>query len=112
MATIVVVATAAFPKYVGYLLPENEPAQIVIPANHVATASVGIEGMTCEACAIHVKNALVSVPGVLDVSVSYTDGSAIVTFDDTTPPSSTSLSSAVEGAGYKADTSAVPDGTR
>ena len=68
--------------------------------------------MTCEACAIHVKNALVNVPGVLDVAVSYSESSATITFDDSTPPSSTSLASAVEGAGYKADTSSVPDGTR
>ncbi len=107
VATIVVIATAAFPKYVGYLLPEDEPAQIVIPANHVATASVGIEGMTCEACAIHVKNALVKVPGVLDVVVSYPNSNATLRFDDTSPPAMDALASAVESAGYTADTSAV-----
>jgi len=104
VATVVVIATAAFPKYVGYLIPEDEPAQITIPAKHVATASVGIEGMTCEACAIHVKDALMKVPGVLDVVVSYPDSAATVRFDDTSPPAVDALASAVEGAGYKADT--------
>lgn len=111
MATIVVVATAAFPKYVGYLIPEDAPAQAAVPAKHVATVSLGIEGMTCEACAIHVKNALVKVPGVLDVAVSYPDSNATISFDDTTPPSATALASAVENAGYKAHTSTVSDGT-
>lgn len=106
-ATIVVIATAAFPKYVGYLIPQEAAAQTVVPANHVATASLGIDGMTCEGCAILVKNALVKVPGVLDVSVSYADSSATISFEDSTPPSSASLASAVEGAGYQADTSAM-----
>ncbi len=106
-ATIVVIAAAAFPKYVGYLIPQGATAQTVVPANHVATASLGIDGMTCEGCAVLVKNALVKVPGVLEVSVSYADSSATISFDDSTPPSAASLASAVEGAGYQADTSAM-----
>ncbi len=99
-ATVVVIATAAFPMYAGYLIPEDEPAQIVIPVNHVATASVGIEGMTCEACAIHVKNALVNVPGILDVSVSYANRSATISFDDADRPESDAVAIAVANAGY------------
>ena len=53
------------------------------PAADLTTVSMGIEGMTCEACAIHVKNALAKVPGVLDVSVSYVDRHATLTFDVT-----------------------------
>lgn len=106
-ATVVVIATAAFPKYAGYLIPQDEPAQITIPANQVATASLGIAGMSCEACAVHLKNALVKVPGVLDVSVSYADSNATISFDDTMPPSVTDLASAVTGAGFKSDISAI-----
>jgi copper chaperone CopZ len=111
VATVVVIATAAFPNYVGYLTPEDEPGQIVIPTDHVAAAAVGIEGMTCEACAILVRNALVKVPGVLDVVVSYPDASATVRFDKASPPAVDALASAVESAGYKADTSALANRT-
>ncbi len=107
VATVVVIATAAFPQYIGYLIPEEEPAQITIPTNQVATASLGIAGMSCEACAVHLNNALVKVPGVLDVSVSYADSNATISFDDTMPPSVTDLANAVTGAGFKADTSAI-----
>ena len=35
-----------------------------------------ITGMTCDSCAVHVKEALEKVPGVQSADVSYTKGSA------------------------------------
>ena len=60
VATAVVIATAAFPKYVGYLIPKSPAAQAAGPVGELTTVSLGIDGMTCEACAVHVRNALVS----------------------------------------------------
>ena len=106
VATIVVFATAAFPKYVGALLPKSPPGQAA-PTAEMTTVSLGIEGMTCQACAVHLRSALADVAGVLDARVSYADGTAAISFDTSAPPSETDLTNAVERAGYKADTSAM-----
>ncbi len=105
IATVVVIATAAFPKYVGYLVPESSPAVAGGPIDHMTTVSLKIDGMTCDACAIHVRNALVKVPGVLDASASYSAGNATISFDEGAPPLATAVAGAVEAAGYQADTS-------
>ena len=45
-----------------------------------------ITGMTCDSCAVHVKEALEKVPGVQSADVSYTKGSAKLAVEaDTTP---------------------------
>ena len=40
-----------------------------------------VDGMTCTACAGHVKQALEGVPGVRAASVSFDDSQATVTAD-------------------------------
>ena len=107
VATAIVIVTAAFPKYVGYLISGSPVAQIADPTDEWTAVSIGIEGMTCEACAVNLRNVLVNVPGVHDASVSYTDGSATIRFEASAAPSKTDLVSAVADAGYKADTSAM-----
>lgn len=106
VATIVVIVTAAFPKYVGTLIPRRPPVQVALTAE-LTTVSLGIEGMTCEGCAVHLQGALADVAGVLDVRVSYEDSAAAISFDTSAPPSETDLTNAVERAGYKTDTSAM-----
>ena len=68
-----------------------------------------IEGMTCDGCAALVQNALRKVPGVQTASASYPQGRAVVTFDSSSPPSTSSLVEAVEKAGYQA--AVAPDDT-
>lgn len=58
-----------------------------------------IGGMTCDACARHVQQALLNVPGVRAAVVSYTQGTARVTGDAI--PAAV-LASAVTAAGYGA----------
>ena len=106
VAAIVVFATAAFPRYVGALLPKSPPGQ-ASPTADLTTVSLAIEGMTCEGCAVHLRIALADVAGVLDASVSYAEGTVEISFDTSTPPSETDLTNAVERAGFKADTSAM-----
>ena len=38
--------------------------------------TLNITGMTCDSCAVHVKDALEKVPGVRSAEVSYAKGSA------------------------------------
>ncbi len=101
VATIVVLAFALFPNYASSLLgASGEPTPSAARGEMVV---VGISGMTCEACTIHVQRELSKVPGVLDVSVSYADKHAVVTIDSASSvPSGESLARAVEKAGYTA----------
>ena len=46
------------------------------------TVTLSVPGMYCEVCPITVKKALVKVPGVSKVEVSFKQKEAIVTFDD------------------------------
>tara|TARA_R110002072_G_scaffold66429_4_gene163784 strand:+ start:1153 stop:2325 length:1173 start_codon:yes stop_codon:yes gene_type:complete len=103
IATVFVIASASFPKYVGYLLPKDKGIDISWTDDQIIVVSFGIAGMTCEACTIHLRNELVKVPGVLDVAVSYENSSAEIRFDASRPPATIDLSSAVESSGYKAD---------
>lgn len=59
-----------------------------------------IDGMTCQNCVKHVREALESVPGVTDAGVSLDSGLAIVTHDSLA--SAARLIEAVEQEGYKA----------
>ena len=67
-----------------------------------------ITGMTCDTCAVHVKEALESVLGVQSAQVSYAKGSAHLTVDAGTSPDA--LIAVVAGLGYcasLADTSSA-----
>ncbi len=59
-----------------------------------------ISGMTCDACATHVRQALEKVPGVQSARVSYAQGSAEVTLAGGTPADT--LIAAVDALGYRA----------
>jgi copper chaperone len=57
-----------------------------------------VEGMSCNHCVTHVKNALTEIPGVEMVEVSLSDKSAVVTgaaLDDA------AMKAAVAEAGYE-----------
>ena len=63
------------------------------------TITMNVKGMSCGGCVASVTRVLKSVPGVTDVAVTLTPGTAWVTFD----PAQTgapALRSAVEDAGY------------
>ncbi|PWB88867.1 MULTISPECIES: mercury(II) reductase [Methylocystaceae] len=59
-----------------------------------------IAGMTCGSCASHVEKALLEAPGVHEANVSYSEGTARVSGDESLDPAA--LSGAVQAAGYQA----------
>jgi mercuric ion transport protein len=119
IVTITVIAFAAFPYYSAALLrantQTNDPAatlnatagvasptyssQQSQPA--IATALIGVEGMTCAACAATIRLALDRVKGVSSAEVSFERKEAQVTYDPalTTPDQ---LKAAIDAAGFKA----------
>lgn len=100
VATVVVLAFAFFPSYVDALLGGSGAEA----ENGTGTQEIvlGIDGMTCDGCAVTLEKALGKVPGVERAIVSYEDQRAVVTVDSVTAGSQKTLVEAVEDAGYKA----------
>ena len=61
--------------------------------------TLGIAGMTCAACQMHVQHALLSVPGVENASVDLLGRRAEVLCSE--PVSTEALAAAVQNAGYR-----------
>ncbi len=69
-------------------------------------STLKITGMTCDSCAVHVKDALEKVPGVQSADVSYAKGSAKLAIEVGTSPDA--LPAAVAGLGYRATLADAP----
>lgn len=72
----------------------------------VRTVTLSVPGMYCEVCPITVRKALVKVPGVSKVDVSFKKKEAVVTFDDT-KTSIRALEDATFEAGYESTVKGV-----
>jgi mercuric ion transport protein len=97
LATIAVVAFATFPYYSGALLRANTERNdsvaksdatagaanptYIAQQSQPATALIGVEGMTCGACAATARLALNKVKGVSSAEVSLEKKEAKVTYD-------------------------------
>ena len=68
--------------------------------------TLNITGMTCDSCAVHVKDALEKVPGVRSAEVSYAKGSARLAIEAGTSPDA--LTAAVARLGYRATLADAP----
>lgn len=101
VATAVVLAFALFPSYLGYLVGNgNSPALVAAPASW-ESRTFRIEGMTCEACAVTLREHLAKVPGVADAEVSFQTKTAQVFFAaEREAPSEDALLAAIQQAGY------------
>lgn len=61
---------------------------------------IQIDGMTCESCATHVRNALLKLASVVDARISYRAGVATVTANDGSADEE-ALRKTIESAGYR-----------
>jgi len=66
----------------------------------MTTATLKIQGMTCNHCVMRVAKALKAVAGVQDAQVDLQKAEAVVTFDESKADAG-KLSAAVVDAGYK-----------
>ncbi|RUL84391.1 DF family (seleno)protein [Tautonia sociabilis] len=101
VATAFVLAFALFPSYAGYLLAQNAPPAAVDGSAQSPAVTLGIKGMSCEACSVHIQKGLSEVPGVRSASVDYEKAQARVSVDPASAPSRDALVKAVERAGYE-----------
>ena len=63
------------------------------------TITLAVKNMYCAECPLIVKKSLEAVPGVVKVTVSYKDKTAVVTYDDSKADLS-ALTIATTNAGY------------
>lgn len=101
IVTAVALAFAFFPNYVGLIVGGSNvaSAQEQLPADAVAV-SVTVEGMTCEACAGHIRAALEGLPRARSATVSFASHSARVVVDRDNVDLE-AIRKAIESAGYK-----------
>ncbi|MBI4613738.1 MAG: copper ion binding protein [Planctomycetes bacterium] len=101
VATAVVLAFALFPNYVGYLLGSGNPQALAAASVSGESQTYRIEGMTCEACAVTLREQLGKVPGVARAEVSFEQKTARVVFIEGEPrPSDEAIRAAIQQAGY------------
>ncbi len=72
--------------------------------------TLNITGMTCDSCAVHVKDALEKVHGVQSADVSYAKGSARLNIDAGTSPDAltVAVAAALAKTGYRATLADAP----
>ncbi|GAB3878969.1 hypothetical protein GCM10028824_41590 [Hymenobacter segetis] len=101
--TVLAVLLLAFPYYGAKLYPTTKPTvQVVSPPGGAPiwqTRTYRIQGMTCEACAHHVEQAVQQVPGVQSVAVSYDQATAQVRYNSAQAQPA-QVESAINGTGY------------
>ena len=102
MIAVVAVLLSAFPYYANCFENYTSRQQVVVnDTSRVQQALLHIRGMSCEACEVHVNNALLKKKGVQQVNTFYAKGVSIVKFDST-QVSLQQLTSALETeTGYK-----------
>ncbi|MCC3152795.1 mercuric transport protein MerTP [Hymenobacter sp. BT770] len=105
--TILAALLLAFPYYGAALYPTAKPsAPVAAPGAAPGAAPVWetrtyrIQGMTCEACARHVEQAVQQVPGVQTVAVSYDQATAQVRYNSTQAQAA-QVESAINSTGYR-----------
>jgi len=102
LATVLVVAFATFPNYVGTFFGDDGSGTAVAAQTPMDTSrTYTVEGMTCEGCTGHIRTAVGALPNVKAVEVSYADGTATVVFEGDAVDDE-AVTQAVESAGYTA----------
>lgn len=95
--TVLAVAFLFFPSYVGAFLG-GDGKTVTEDMNR---AVIKLDGMTCEACAANVVNAVREVSGVLAVEVDYAKREAIVGTEFCCPLPKDEILAAISDAGYE-----------
>lgn len=101
VAAAAVAAFALFPHYIGSLLGAPGDTTELAAASADYDMEFAVEGMTCEACAVTLKAALVDLPGVRSAWVGYAQGTARLQFEaDASQPSVEAIAETVRHHGY------------
>lgn len=101
IVTVLAFLLMAFPSYSKIFFPKTPATQvIVVDKSNIQQLKLNISGMDCQACTQTINLALSKVPGVLEYSTDYKDGSSLVKFDHSKTNDQT-IVNAVNETGYK-----------
>jgi copper chaperone CopZ len=100
IVTVVAVLLLAFPSYASVFFSDAENTAVVASQDDLQKVEFTIKGMTCTGCEHHVKSEVNKLDGIIEVSVSYEKGNAIVKFDKT-KTSIEAITAAINSTGYK-----------
>ena len=81
IVTVFAAIMLAFPYYSNVFYPETKLSESK-NIDLESTYEINISGMTCTGCEEHVKLEIGKLPGISGLEVSYEEGNAIVTFDE------------------------------
>lgn len=107
VATVFVLALAAFPNYVGALLGGADDPPPAATAS-LSSRTYTIEGMTCQGCAGPVKKALMGLDGVASAEVSYPEKLVRLYVTEQVAVTDAEVIAAVETLGYRARPASAP----
>ena len=94
IAAIILIAFSCKSK-----VPINDTIPNTLNPEAIITQDFAIGGMTCTGCENTIKSAISILPGVVEVSASYKEGTATVKFD-TTQTKFMDISKAISDKGY------------
>ena len=98
--TVFAALMIAFPHYAHIFYPKSPVTNVVIvEKNNIQQVELKISGMTCQSCSEHVNHALDGVPGVLEHTTSYEQGTSLLKFD-ASKTTLEKLAEAVNATGY------------
>jgi copper chaperone CopZ len=83
IVTAFAIVMLAFPYYSSIFYPKTEKQIIVIDKSNIHKVEFTINGMTCSGCEEHVSHEVNKLTGIINTTVSYENGNAIVEFDNT-----------------------------
>ncbi len=101
LATVVVLATAAFPGVSSVILRAGQPRPPLAGADSTVL-KVKIPGMDCGACAVGIQAKLRKQPGIVSANVNYDTKEAAVHYD-ASKLSSHDIIAAIDETGFKAE---------
>lgn len=81
IVTIFAALMLAFPYYSHIFYPKAESKILIIESSNVTEANFDIEGMTCQGCEEHIKNAVAQLRGYIEATANHETGKATVKFD-------------------------------
>lgn len=102
LITIFALIMLAFPYFSKAFYNKTDTKQNTFTANktYIQKTEFKIEGMTCESCEDHISLEVNKLTGIINSTVSYKNGNAIIEFDNT-KTDNIKIEQAINLTGYK-----------
>lgn len=97
--TVLAALMLSFPYYSNIFYPNTEKKILVFNKSSGQKAEFTISGMTCASCEKHVNHEVNKLIGIINSNVNYTNGNAIVEFDDS-KTTINEIEKAINSTGY------------